>query len=316
VSANQGTPPTGMSQTLRVRTFRTLAIVALPLALGACDWFTDFKNQPKLEPWEPVSQNDNDTTHAPRGQPQYSVPVTGTFAAGYQVSYQALPGTIDSIAAIATNPTPPSEASLANGRKLYQINCTVCHGDTGAGNGPATRYGVYAISIIGDVTRNRSDGYIYGMMRNGRGAMPTYNRIEEMERWDVVNYVRALQGRVPNTAGVGPVGYPGQNGATVPGYTAMAPTRPAPHFRDTRGPLGTVRPGGNAPAPAGEVRSAAEAQGQINAPVPAGVTDSGPRGRLTPGAPAAPNPSVNPTTRTPQGGAPQAGVAPATGARP
>ena len=31
------------------------------------------------------------------------------------------------------------------------------------------------------------------MIRNGRGTMPTYNRIEEMERWDVVNYVRGLQ---------------------------------------------------------------------------------------------------------------------------
>jgi mono/diheme cytochrome c family protein len=34
------------------------------------------------------------------------------------------------------------------------------------------------------------------MIRNGRGTMPTYNRIEERDRWDVVNYVRALQGKV------------------------------------------------------------------------------------------------------------------------
>jgi hypothetical protein len=65
-----------------------------------------------------------------------------------------------------------------------------------------------------------------------------------------------------------------------------------------------VRPGGNAPAPAGEVRSAAEVQGQTGTPVPAGVNDSGPQARLgTAGAPAAPAPSVNPTTRPPQGGA-------------
>ena len=291
------------------KALRALAVVALPLALGACDWFTDFKNQPKLEPWEPVSQSDNDTTHAPRGNPQYSVPVTGTFVAGYQVSYAPLPGTIDSIAAATTNPTPPSPASLANGRKHYQINCAVCHGDLGQGNGPTTKYGMPSISIVTDLTKNRPDGYIYGMMRNGRGLMPTYNRVEEMDRWDVVNYVRALQGRVQNTAGVGPVGYPGQNGATVPGYSATAPTRPAPHWRDPRGPAGAARPGGNAPAPAGEVRTAAEAQGQVRAPVPAGVNDSGPQGRLNPGAPAAPAPNVNPTTRTPQGGA-------AAGARP
>jgi mono/diheme cytochrome c family protein len=190
------------------RLLRTAAAVALPLALGACDWFTDFKNQPKLEPWEPVSQNDNDTTHAPRGNPQYSVPVTGTFVAGYQISYAALPGVIDSIAAATTNPTPPSPASLANGRKHYQINCAVCHGDLGVGNGPTTRHGMPGISIVSDITKGRPDGYIYGILRNGRGLMPTYNRIEEMDRWDVVNYVRALQGRIPNTGRRGPGGLP------------------------------------------------------------------------------------------------------------
>ena len=42
----------------------------------------------------------------------------------------------------------------------------------------------------------RTDGYILGMIRNGRGLMPSYNRIEELDRWDVVNYVRGLQGGV------------------------------------------------------------------------------------------------------------------------
>ena len=45
--------------------------------------------------------------------------------------------------------------------------------------------------------KGRTDGYIFGMIRNGRGLMPPYNRIEEMDRWDVVNYVRALQGKLP-----------------------------------------------------------------------------------------------------------------------
>lgn len=300
------------------RALRAL-VAALPLVgLGACDWFTDFKNQPKVEPWEPLSQHVADTTHAPRGQPQYSVPVTGTFVAGYQVSYGALPGVIDSIAAVAVNPTPVSPASLANGRKHYQINCQVCHGDLGQGNGPATQngYGMPGISIVSDLTKGRPDGYIYGMLRNGRGLMPTYNRIEEMDRWDVVNYVRALQRQVPNTAGVGAVGYPGQNGATVPGYSATAPTRPAPHWRDPRGPMGSARPRGNAPAAAGEVRNAAEAQGQTAAPVPAGANDSGPQPRLNPGAPAAPSPSTLPSPRAGTGrtARPSAGGTP--GARP
>jgi len=30
---------------------RRLVPAALLLSLGACDWFTDFKDQPRIEPW-------------------------------------------------------------------------------------------------------------------------------------------------------------------------------------------------------------------------------------------------------------------------
>ena len=62
------------------------------------------------------------------------------------------------------------------------------------------------------------------MMRNGRGLMPTYNRIEERDRWDVVNYLRALQGRVTGIAfETGPVAPPGVTGAALPSATQLAP---------------------------------------------------------------------------------------------
>ena len=198
-------------------------LLAAPLLLAGCEWFTDFKQQPKIDPWESAAD-----TVPPRASPQYSVPITGTFAPAYAVSYQAMPATVDSMSGIA-NPTAPNDSSLANGRRHFQINCSVCHGDNGSGNGPATKYGMPAINLLTDITKNRTDGYIYGMIRNGRGLMPTYDRIEEMDRWDVVNYVRALQGRLDRPAAIGPLGYPGQGGFTVPTYSAIGPTRPVPH---------------------------------------------------------------------------------------
>lgn len=200
-----------------------VALVALPFLFGACEWFTDFKREPSLSTWEVVK----DSLTPSRPNPQFSVPTNGTFMAGFQVSYTALP---DSLAGIA-NPTPISDASLANGRKYFQINCAVCHGPAAQGNGPATQFGMPGINLTMDITKARTDGYIYGMIRNGRGLMPPYNRVEEMDRWDIVNYVRALQGQAGGkTVITGPLAPPGVTGKMVPGFTAMAPTRPAPFF--------------------------------------------------------------------------------------
>ncbi|HEY0972370.1 MAG TPA: cytochrome c [Gemmatimonadales bacterium] len=241
-------------------TLRRLAPAVLALSLGACDWFTDFKDQPRLEPWESYALGDADSATAARigfrGQPQMSVPITGTTAPGFWVSYTPGIAQLDSMS-VLQNPTAPTPESLENGRKYYQVNCAVCHGLSGAGDGPVTMYGLPVPSIISPVTQGYSDGYLWGIIRNGRGLMPNYNRIEDADRWDVVNYMRGLQGRYAVEIGTPPT--PGVTGDSVPGYTETAPTRPAPYFQPFRFPrdsaAATGAPGGptaeplNPPAP-------------------------------------------------------------------
>ncbi|MDO8501115.1 MAG: cytochrome c [Gemmatimonadaceae bacterium] len=206
-------------------------LMLAPVLLGAtgCEWFTDFKRQPSLWTWEPVK----DSLTPSRGNPQYSVPVNGMAVAGFQVSYAQLPATIDSMAGIR-NPHPVTDASLVNGRKYFQINCAACHGDAGMGDGPTTKFGMPGINLMTDVTKARTDGYIFGIIRNGRGLMPPYNRIEEPDRWDVVNYLRGLQGSLGRKVETGPLAAPGVTGDKLPGVTRTAPTRPAP-FVNPRG---------------------------------------------------------------------------------
>ena len=159
--------PTSFMTSVVARSSRLAAAIVLPFAFGACTWFTDFKNQPRIEPWEPMSQNDADSLVPPRGNPQFSVPIQGTAVAGYQISYAPLPGVIDSFSAIP-NPHPVSEASLANGKLNYQINCAVCHGMAGDANGGLKKvnpaYG-FAPSLMTPSAMGRTDGYIYGVMR-------------------------------------------------------------------------------------------------------------------------------------------------------
>lgn len=225
------------------RVVRLALVLAAPMAFGACEWFTDFKTQPMIKPWEAPSQLASDTTTPPRGNPMYSVPVQGTVSPAFWVSYSQSPLTVDSMSGLV-NPRPIDSVSLDRGRKLYQINCAVCHGMSGQGLQTGTiarvspNYGV-SPSLVAGLALTRSDGYLYGIIRNGRGLMPSYNRIEELERWDVVNYVRALQGRAGVPADTTLAGYPGENGTTVPGPSLTAPTRPVPYVH----PGAQVTPG-------------------------------------------------------------------------
>ena len=217
------------------------AVLATALApLAGCDWFTDFKRQPSVVTWEALD------SAGVRGSPQTSVPITGSALPGFAVSYSNMPGTIDSMATLV-NPTRPDSTSLANGRMYYSINCAVCHGLTGKGDGTATKYGVFPFPLTGEITMARTDGYIFGMIRNGRGNMPPYNRIEEKDRWDVVNYVRGLQGRLGAIPPTGPLAVPGFTGPTVPGATTLGPTRPVPHTAAQMQSIGGDAPNAAAP---------------------------------------------------------------------
>lgn len=198
----------------------------LLLALGGCSWFTDFRRQPKIDPWETAADS-----IAPRGNPQFSVPIYGSAAPGFAYGRHAAIADLNTMAGIA-NPIPADERSLRSGGMQFQINCAVCHGTRGAGDGPVTRFGFppIAISAGSNAAGQLSDGYIFGIIRNGRGLMPPYNRIEESDRWDLINYLRALQSEAAGVP-VGPVGRPGETGDKVPGASSTAPTRPAPFYK-------------------------------------------------------------------------------------
>ena len=208
---------------------RTLLVLALT-SLGGCDSynkiFTDFKQQPKLDPWETPAD-----TIAMRANPQGSVPITGSVAPGFAYGRMASIAAVDSMKSL-TNPVASDDRSKNNGRMQYQINCSVCHGALGAGDGPVTKFGFppMPIGAGSNAATKLSDGYVFGMIRNGRGLMPPYNRIEERDRWDLINYLRAIQ--TGGAAAAGPaLGRPGETGSQLPGASVTGPTVPAPFVR-------------------------------------------------------------------------------------
>jgi len=120
-----------------------------------------------------------------------TVPITGVeyVPAAVPQNKAALDGLV--------NPTVMTAESLERGRERYDIYCAVCHGAEGAGNGPVAPKLANAVRNLNDQrVLDSSDGWIYGVIVNGYGAlMPGYgSRITTEDRWNIVNYVRTLQG--------------------------------------------------------------------------------------------------------------------------
>jgi mono/diheme cytochrome c family protein len=98
------------------------------------------------------------------------------------------------------NPVVTDAKSVEKGGNLFAIYCTPCHGKAGKGDGyVGAKLALRPYDLSAEQTRDRSDGYIFGMMTFGGAVMPIYaNDLSPMERWNVVNYVRKVVQAQPN----------------------------------------------------------------------------------------------------------------------
>jgi mono/diheme cytochrome c family protein len=95
----------------------------------------------------------------------------------------------------ATPPLPSSPNSIQRGTVLYGINCLMCHGPTGAGNGQVSTWFDPRPRDLGSAqVQNLTNEQIYMVITQGFGIMPSLaENVRPLERWDVVNYVRTLK---------------------------------------------------------------------------------------------------------------------------
>lgn len=157
---------------------------------SAFPWNFDMWIQPSIMPYE-----------EPVVYPQLSVSTKG-------LRIKPLPR--EDFENITVNPVPDTEQSLAKGEKVYDTFCYVCHGPEGKGDGPVIKRGFYPLNLTAPGVKGRTDGYIYAYIRyGGKVMMPSYREsITSENAWDVVNYVRKLQGnpvRQPETPAETPV---------------------------------------------------------------------------------------------------------------
>ena len=95
------------------------------------------------------------------------------------------------------NPVEPTTASIESGRRLFQTYCALCHGPDAKGGGPVAAKFVPPPDLTLEIFRQRSDGFLYATIRDGGALMPGQGEaLSAQERWDVVNYIRRLQGKL------------------------------------------------------------------------------------------------------------------------
>ncbi|MBA2432179.1 MAG: cytochrome c [Chthoniobacterales bacterium] len=99
-------------------------------------------------------------------------------------------------------PLPVTPQFMERGAERFNINCAICHGATGAGDGIVKQYGMATIvSIIDDRIANMSDGEIFNTITHGKNTMLSYGgTVTVNDRWAIIAYLRALQRRERATA--------------------------------------------------------------------------------------------------------------------
>jgi len=168
---------------MRIST-RTIAVLLLfgQANLGwGFSWDQDMVDQPVAKP-----------QRSPAPAAPDSIPIVGGETVPAPTTEKGMSEAKDAAAAIL-NPIPASAESLAQGEYLYQMNCLVCHGKQGRGDGPVGLKFVAKspVDLHEKYTQDQADGQLFFTLTRGRNRMPFYrDALNVEERWHVINYLK------------------------------------------------------------------------------------------------------------------------------
>ena len=108
---------------------------------------------------------------------------------GKDVGYQPVPVA----EARRANPAKPTPESLASGKKVFAMDCALCHGADGRGKTEVSKQSKIPDLTSAATLKSRTDGELFYRIKTGHGEMPGEgDRVKPEQMWDVVNYVRSL----------------------------------------------------------------------------------------------------------------------------
>jgi mono/diheme cytochrome c family protein len=96
-----------------------------------------------------------------------------------------------------------TDLSVDRGKKLYGSHCSMCHGEKGDGKGDlAEEMKIQPPDLTNhELPTKRTDGELFTIIGGGSDIMPgEKDRMPEKQRWQIVNYLRSLEGKTPAKA--------------------------------------------------------------------------------------------------------------------
>ena len=126
-----------------------------------------------------------------------------------------------SVLSVASPAASGDSAALAAGKALFSVNCAVCHGAGGKGDGPAAAgLNPPPADFTNPIHRAHTDADLIGWITNGLpgSAMPAFTgKLTDSQMREIVVYLRSLSAGASGTAGDAP----------DPSLCTVAPRSPA-----------------------------------------------------------------------------------------
>lgn len=123
--------------------------------------------------------------------------ITPTFSSG-SMSQEAAPAPA---AAAVKNPVRPTADSQAKAKKLYSLDCSMCHNDNGNGKSDLAKDMQLKLSDWTDPKSlaAKSDKELFDLIRSGKDKMPAEaeGRAKDDEIWNLVIYIRSMSKNQP-----------------------------------------------------------------------------------------------------------------------
>ena len=179
-----------------------LAVILLPLmAIGGVSVTsrdTNVRNRewPTQMQYSPAYRSQTANPVLPNGvtgQP----PVAGTIPRGFKpFHYGPDAAEAERAGRELKNPFSPTAENLARGQYIFTNYCAVCHGVSGAGDGPIIPKYPNPPSYQTEKSKALADGNMFHVITMGRNNMPSHAaQVEADDRWKVILYIRKLQGK-------------------------------------------------------------------------------------------------------------------------